>query len=80
MLNTNTLLQIPFRDYCQKLALALTSNPKTALHSLSLNGNAIEDRGMFCNNRIKINLKKQSALVEIHIVTKVVEVCHVSAQ
>lgn len=56
--NSNTLLQIPFRDYCQKLALALTSNPKTALHSVSLNGNAIEDRGMFCNNRIKINHKK----------------------
>lgn len=79
MLNTNTLLQIPFRDYCQKLALALTSNPKTALHSLSLNGNAIEDRGMF-SNRIKIIHKKQSALVEIHIVLKMVDVCHVSAQ
>ena len=58
LLNTNTLLQIPFRDYCQKLALALTSNPKTALNSLSLNGNAIEDRGMFCNYRIKINHNK----------------------
>ena len=37
----------PFRDHCQKLALALTSNPKTALHSLSLNINSIEDRGWF---------------------------------
>ena len=35
-----------FRDYCQKLALALTSNPKTSFSSLSLNGNSIEDRGM----------------------------------
>lgn len=34
------------RDYCQKLSLALTSNPKTSLHSLSLNGNSIEDRGV----------------------------------
>lgn len=34
------------RDHCQKLALALTSNPKTALHSLSLNINSIEDRGL----------------------------------
>lgn len=34
------------RDYCQKLALALTSNPKTTLNSLSLNGNSIEDRGV----------------------------------
>jgi len=34
------------RDYCQKLALALTSNPKTTLNSLSLNGNSIEDRGI----------------------------------
>ena len=36
----------PCRDYCQKLALALTSNPKTTLNSLSLNGNSIEDRGI----------------------------------
>ncbi|XP_078365428.1 uncharacterized protein LOC144649735 isoform X2 [Oculina patagonica] len=33
------------RECCQKLAMALTSNPKTSLHSLSLNGNSIEDRG-----------------------------------
>ena len=83
LLNTNTLLQIPFRDYCQKLALALTSNPKTALNSLSLNGNAIEDRGMFCIKlqiESKSTITKQSALGEIHIVIKRVEVCHVSAQ
>lgn len=38
--------RLPCRDYCQKLALALTSNPKTTLNSLSLNGNSIEDRGI----------------------------------
>ena len=50
------LKTFPFRDYCQKLALALTSNPKTSFNSLSLNGNSIEDRGMLdssanCCNR-----------------------------
>ena len=42
----HALFQLPCRDYCQKLALALTSNPKTTLNSLSLNGNSIEDRGI----------------------------------
>ena len=47
--------RLPCRDYCQKLALALTSNPKTTLNSLSLDGNSVEDRG--------IDLKKKTSFI-----------------
>ena len=38
---------ISSRDYCQKLALALTSNPKSAIHSICLSNNSVEDRGQY---------------------------------
>ncbi|EDO49346.1 predicted protein, partial [Nematostella vectensis] len=33
------------RDYFQKMALALTSNPKSALNVMDLSNNSMEDRG-----------------------------------
>ncbi|KAK3746399.1 hypothetical protein QZH41_018212, partial [Actinostola sp. cb2023] len=53
------------RDFFHKVGLALTSNPKTALHSFDFSNNAMEDRGL---SHLTGSFNKPQGLVSLSLV------------